>query len=188
MEQLLKLLSAAALEASALHHGRFTLFLSISFDLIPGWPGRGQEDIWSETRVFPISSWYTCFLIEIQTQQYTLEWYGTLKHTLKNIERLHDGDATVAEQYSAPSVLSLSLMLSKLALVGITPCVDLYAIFRYAPGRALPLHMSHVIEECTINMLGNSTRTSGALMRGNEASWSFPGMKMGAFATLHAFL
>lgn len=54
--------------------------------------------------------------------------------------------------------------LLKLARAGIKPCVDIYEIFSYWPMHALSLGISRMMEECTIRMLGDLTRTSSELV------------------------
>lgn len=110
------------------------------------------------------------------------------KHTLSLIVMLYDSDYTVAKQFKELLMLSSSSGLSNISIVEITPCVDIFAIFTYEPIYALSLTASHIMKECTINSLGELTRTSPALVTINCAALSFPAIKMTAFVMLNGIL
>lgn len=56
-------------------------------------------------------------------------------------------------------MLSLAPALLNFAMAGISPFVEIYASFRYAPVHAQSLEKSRMMTKCTVSMLGDSIRS-----------------------------
>lgn len=76
------------------------------------------------------------------------ERFRTLKPTMSLINRIHDGDKTVGGRLKELSMLLFPPVLSKFTMVGITLCVDIFALIMYEPMHALCLGASHMMRVC----------------------------------------
>lgn len=85
-------------------------------------------------------------------------------------------------------MLSWPPVLSNFVMVGITPCMDVYAIFRYEPMHDFSLGITNMMKECYINMLGCWTKTSSALVMTSRVPSSFLAIKRTVLARLNGFL
>lgn len=89
---------------------------------------------------FKFFLYHTCFVTRNKMRECTMDSFRTLECTLSPFDVLHDGDNTIAEQVEELSMLSLLPVLSKFVITGITPSVDIYALFRYEPMHAFIFH------------------------------------------------
>lgn len=157
-----------------LHHQRWStifdymLLTSYTAD-IPESKDRLSVKLESST----FGSCHTCFVAGNQMKESAMERYRTLKHTLNFIKRLNYSNGKVAENFKALSMLFLSSVLSKFAVVGITPCGDFYALFRYGPVYASSFGTMRTPWECTINMLGDLEKNVLCIFDGKRGASFF---------------
>lgn len=128
---------------------------------------------WGSLRFSPS---HNCFVTRNKMQNCIVKMFWALWNTLRLTEMLYNDDRCL-QYHLKYSMLSLPLILSKVAMVGNTFSVDIQDLFRYAPMHVLSFGTIHTMQECTAYERKDSTRTSTALVTASEVPWSFSANK-----------
>lgn len=85
-------------------------------------------------------------------------------------------------------MLCILPVFSRFAFMGVSPVVDIYAIFRVEPMHTLSLGISKNLKECAVMILKDEERTSSAIPFLNWTARTFNKMKKAILNVLNRFL
>ena len=136
-----------------------------------------------------ISPCHRCIITKSQLPFNTNEPERSLSDSMELIGRLkNDEEGELFDELKGLSMLPIPPVFYEFPMVGLTPAVDIYAIFTFEPLHALSLGISRMLKECASRMLSDSSRFSSSLLTGNGDKRPFNTIRRTVLRAMNCFL